>query len=62
MPLGPGVKYRYKKGTKIRLAFKRGKVVEAKNMQTGDVSTPADHQDLAGYKKAHYKRMKRSGI
>lgn len=30
MPLGPGVKYRYKKGTNIRLAIKGGKVIEVK--------------------------------
>ncbi len=35
MPLGPGVRYRVKttkSGEKIRLAFKGGKVVEAKNI------------------------------
>lgn len=42
MPLGKNVKYRYKKGTNIRLAFKGGKVIEAKNMKTGDVHTPAE--------------------
>jgi len=33
MPLGPGVRYRWKKmkdGTKVRLAFKRNKVIETK--------------------------------
>lgn len=41
MPL-PGAKYRYKKGTNVRLAFQKGKVVEAKNMDTGKTHTPAD--------------------
>lgn len=36
MPLPKGTRYRYKKGTKIRLAFKGNKVLEAKNMATGD--------------------------
>ena len=35
MPLGPGIRYRYRKGTKVRLAFRDNKVVEAKNMRTG---------------------------
>lgn len=30
MPLGKGVRYRVKKGKRVRLAFKRNKVVEAK--------------------------------
>ena len=42
MPLGPGVRYRYKPGTKIRLAFKGNQVVEAKNMKTGATHTPAE--------------------
>lgn len=42
MPLGKGVRYRYKKGTKIRLAFKDGQVIEAKNMTTGKTHTPAE--------------------
>lgn len=41
MPL-KGARYRYKKGTKVRLAFKGGKVVEAKNMETGATHTPAE--------------------
>lgn len=43
MPLGKGVRYRYKEGTKIRLAF-RGKkaVVEAKNMRTGKTHTSSE--------------------
>lgn len=42
MPLGPGVRYRYKRGTKIRLAFRGGKVIEAKNMDTGATHTPSE--------------------
>ena len=41
MPL-KGARYRYKKGTKMRLAFKDGNVVEAKNMRTGATHTPAE--------------------
>lgn len=41
MPL-KGARYRYKKGTKMRLAFKDGEVVEAKNMRTGATHTPAE--------------------
>ena len=43
MPLGKGVRYRVKtepSGTKVRLAFQRGRVIEAKNLETGDVHTP----------------------
>ena len=42
MPLGPGVRYRYKPGTKVRLAFKGSKVIEAKNMSTGATHTPSE--------------------
>ena len=42
MPLGPGVRFRYKKGTKVRLAFRGGKVIEAKNMKTWAVHTPSE--------------------
>lgn len=42
MPLGPGTRYRYKKGTKIRLAFQGGNVVEAKNIKTGATHTKAE--------------------
>lgn len=34
MPI-KGAKYRFKKGSNIRLAFKGGEVVEAKNVKTG---------------------------
>ncbi len=46
MPLPKGVKYRVKKTKKgnVRLAFKAGKVVEAKNMKTGALhNVLADH-------------------
>lgn len=38
MPLGPGVRYRVttRGGKKIRLAFRGNKVVETKNLATGD--------------------------
>ena len=41
MPLGQPARYRFKKGTKIRLAFAKGtnKVIEAKNMKTGATHT-----------------------
>lgn len=42
MPLGPGVRYRYRKGTHTRLAFKGNTVIEAKNMQTGKTHTPQE--------------------
>jgi hypothetical protein len=41
MPI-PGAKYRYKKGTDVRLAFKDGEVAEAKNMKTGAIHTPEE--------------------
>ncbi len=42
MPLGPGVRYRFKKGSKIRLAFRGNQVVEAKNTATGATHTPSE--------------------
>lgn len=45
MPLGPGVRYRVRtttSGKKIRLAFRGNKVIEAKNLKTGKVHTPAE--------------------
>ena len=42
MPLGGRVRYRYKPGTKMRLAFRGGQVVEAKNMETGATHTPEE--------------------
>lgn len=50
MPLGPGVKYRvktYPSGRKVRLAFRGGKVVEAKSLK--DVM--ADHIRGGKFKK-----------
>ena len=40
MPLGPGVRYRVKPTSKgnVRLAFRGNKVIEAKNMRTGETS------------------------
>jgi hypothetical protein len=45
MPLGKGVRYRVKtepSGKKVRLAFKGSRVIEAKNLDTGDVHTPEE--------------------
>lgn len=42
MPLGPNIKYRFKKGSKVRLAFKDGEVIEAKNTESGATHTPAE--------------------
>jgi len=44
MPIS-GAKYRVKTtktGKKVRLAFKAGEVVEAKNLKTGATHTPAE--------------------
>jgi len=44
MPI-QGARYRVKTtktGKKIRLAFKNGKVVEAKNLKTGAMHTPSE--------------------
>lgn len=43
MPI-PGARYRYKKGTNIRLAFKGNKVVEAKNVKIGAIHTPNEFE------------------
>lgn len=49
-------KYRFKKGTKVRLAFKGKKVVEAKNMETGATHTPAEFaEDEKSSKAAKFK-------
>ncbi len=50
MPLPKGTKYRYKKGTNIRLAFKGKKVIEVKNMMTGDTKMIVTHKKLMGGK------------
>ena len=45
MPLEKGIRYRVKTtagGKKIRLAFKGNKIIEAKNLKTGKVHTPAE--------------------
>ena len=45
MPLPKNTKYRVKTtstGKKIRLAFNKGKVIEAKNLVTGKKHTPAE--------------------
>jgi hypothetical protein len=42
MPLKGNVRYRYAPGGKVRLAFRKGEVVEAKNMDTGKTHTPAE--------------------
>lgn len=45
MPLGPGVRYRVKTtktGKRVRLAFKGGKVIEAKNIDTGAKHTQSE--------------------
>lgn len=45
MPLGKNVRYRVvtiKTGKKVRLAFEKGQVVEAKNLTTGATHTPAE--------------------
>lgn len=58
MPI-PGAKYRYKKGTKLRLAYDRqGNVVEVKNMATGDTHTPTMFK--ADKKRAAKKAQKRT--
>lgn len=47
MPIRGAVKYRTKKTSKgnIRLAFNsKGEVIEAKNMKTGKIHTPAEFQ------------------
>jgi len=44
MPLGKNVRYAMKKTSKgmVRLAFKNGKVIEAKNIKTGAIHTPKE--------------------
>lgn len=58
MPLGPGVRYRIKKTSKgnVRLAFRGNKVVEAKNMKTGETSMVHRLSELR--KKGKFKRKK----
>lgn len=62
MPLdGPGVKYRYKKGSDVRLAFKDGQVVEAKNMDTGATHTPSEFVRDRQRAREHRQRAGRRG-
>lgn len=56
MPLKGKVKYRVKKtksGKKVRLAFRNGEVVEAKNLKTGKTHTETE------FKADKKKRVKR---
>jgi hypothetical protein len=53
MPLGKDVKYRVAKSG-VRLAFKGGKVIEAKNLDSGKVHTPAEFKaDAKKTKREH---------
>jgi hypothetical protein len=57
MPI-EGARYRFKKGTDVRLAFKGNKVVEAKNTKTGATHSPSDFaKDRAKHKGTLKKRM-----
>lgn len=58
MPL-PGARYRYKKGTNIRLAFKGNDVVEAKNMETGATHTASEFASEAHRRHHAKKALKR---
>lgn len=53
MPLGKGVRYRTT-DSGVRLAFKGNTVIEAKNMKTGAVHSPAEFK--ADRKKAAKKK------
>lgn len=56
MPIPGGGKYRYKKGTSVRLHFTpEGDVNEAKNMDTGATHTP---DEFAADKRKAQPRMK----
>lgn len=62
MPLGKGVRYRVKRtssGKKIRLAFKKGKVIEAKNLDSGAIHTPSEFAKDRKKKKKKYPRVRR---
>lgn len=58
MPLDQPVRYRYKKGTNIRLAFVKGtnRVIEAKNTKTGATHTPGE------FKKDRLRRRMTNGL
>ena len=70
MPL-KGVRYRHKKGSSVRLAFRGNTVVEAKNTETGATHTPGEfavdrqHQAMAkaraGKKDAAERRTMKGG-
>jgi hypothetical protein len=61
MPLGKNVRYAMKKTPKgmMRLAFKNGKVIEAKNMKTGRTHTPAEFRADARRRKGGKKSKAR---
>lgn len=65
MPLGKGVRYRVKttaSGKKVRLAFKGGSVIEAKNLETGDTSMISPKpRKAANPLRKKYSWIKRSG-
>lgn len=50
MPLGKGVRYRVT-DSGVRLAFKGGKVIEAKNTKTGATHTPKEFAQDRKHKK-----------
>ena len=58
MPLPKGTRYRVKttkSGEKVRLAFKDNKVIEAKNLKTGETHTQKEfkeHMTSNGYMNA----------
>lgn len=56
MPLPKGTKYRFVKGTPMRVAFYKGHVIEAKNMQTGKTHTHAEFKADARKKKKKRKK------
>lgn len=56
MPLPAGTIYRYKKGTKIRMAILNGRVIEVKNMETGKTETMAEMEMEAHVRAKNKKR------
>lgn len=62
MPL-PGARYRFtgKGDSKVRLAFKGNKVVEAKNPKTGATHTPAEFARDRGKSKIVSSMLKKRG-
>jgi hypothetical protein len=63
MPVPKGTKFRVKTtktGKKVRLAFKDGKVIETKNLKTGEKHTQAEFKaDKAKAKKKKAKKEKK---